>query len=249
MATQSVRGRVGRRVWLQWLQIFGMWVFDILWSWSTIIPGHVIFWRVFFGWSRTKFGDFVGFWLLDFTGFWIFWSGFFDILWPWSYFNWGEVKYWRKVWIIVVKFRLVLRVFYWWWWRWGRLELEEWKACSSYLECTDTDTCMDMGTTQRHEQFFKNSNMKWQVQHRYNMNTTWIWHEYDTLNEVSMHPRFLHGQWSKHQYWCCFLLNCKGFWCRTSGNNKNWFWTLGQIWYSLGFEELGLGFSREYARK
>ena len=108
----------------------------------------------FFGWSGTEFGDFVGFWLFSFTGFWIFWSGFFDILWSWSYFSWGEVKYWRKVWIIVVKFRLVLRVFYWWWWRWRRLSLKR----ESLL--------------------------------------------------------FLHGQWSKHRYWCCFLLHCKGFyWC------------------------------------
>ena len=132
-----------------------MWVFDILWSWSTIISGHVIFWMFFFfGWSWTEFGDFVGFWLFSFTGFWIFWSGFFDILWSWSYFSWGEVKYWRKVWIIVVKFRLVLRVFYWWWWRWRRLSLKR----ESLL--------------------------------------------------------FLHGQWSKHRYWCCFLLHWKGFyWC------------------------------------
>ena len=57
---------------------FGMWVFYIFWSWSTIISGHMIFFGVFFlffGWSRTEFGDFKGFLLLGFTGFWIFWSG------------------------------------------------------------------------------------------------------------------------------------------------------------------------------
>ena len=89
------------------------------------------------------------YWVLDFLK-WVFWYFVVLII----YFSWGEVKYWRKVWIIVVKFRLVLRVFYWWWWRWRRLSLKR----ESLL--------------------------------------------------------FLHGQWSKHRYWCCFLLHCKGFyWC------------------------------------
>ena len=117
------KGRGGRLVWLQWLQFLGCGFLIFLVLINYYFRACDIL-EVFFGWSRTKFGDFVGFWLLGFTGFWIFWSGFFDILWPWSYFNWGEVKYWRNVWVIVVKFRLVLRVFYWWWGRWGRLSLK-----------------------------------------------------------------------------------------------------------------------------
>ena len=45
-----------------------------------------------------------------------------------------------------------------------------------------------MGTTQQHEQFLKNYNMKQPVQHQYNTGTTWIQHRYVTLNEVSVLP-------------------------------------------------------------
>ena len=59
------------------------------------------------------------------------------------------------------------------------------------LGCTDMDigTNMGIGTTQRHKQFLKNYNTKWQVRYRYDM----IQHGYDTGMTAQMKCLYILG--------------------------------------------------------